>query len=189
MCELMDNSEMNPNYTNRSLPDIELTDHLRGIIEQLAESTAELESCVSLPPEVYTSEAWFEFEKRAVWDREWVCVAHVGHIPQVGDYTAITVNDDPLLVLRDLRGDVRVMSAVCQHRGHVLGEPSGNTQVFTCPFHGWSYDLTGQLVSAPEMKTHASLEELQRTHCLPGLRVEIWNGFIFVNIMCFKLFK
>ncbi len=178
----MDNSEIGSNYTTRALPDIELTGHLRGILDQLEESAADLESCLSLPPEVYTSEAWFEFEKRAVWDREWICVAHVGHIPEAGDYTSITVNDDPLLVLRDSDGEVRVMSAVCQHRGHVLGEVSGNARGFTCPFHGWSYDLTGRLVSAPEMKAHASMDELRKTYCLPNLRVEIWNGFIFVNM-------
>jgi nitrite reductase/ring-hydroxylating ferredoxin subunit len=169
-------------YTTRALPDIALSDDIIGILNRLDDSTSGLESCISLPPEVYTSEAWFEFEKRAVWDREWVCVGHVGQIPQSGDYTTITVNDDPLLVLRGVDDDVGVMSAVCQHRGHLLGESSGNTQVFTCPFHGWSYDLTGQLVSAPEMKAHASLDELQKTYCLPRLRVEIWNGFIFVNM-------
>lgn len=134
-----------------------------------------------MPPEVYTSAEWFEFEKRAVWDREWICVGHVSHIPKVGDYTSITVNDDPLLVLRDADG-VRVMSSVCQHRGHLLGDTAGNTTMFTCPFHGWSYDLQGKLVSAPEMKAHATLEELQKTHCLPSLRTEIWNGFIFMNL-------
>ncbi len=169
-------------YTTHALPDIVLTDHLRGILDQLDESIADLESCISLPPEVYTSEAWFEFEKRAVWDREWICVGHVGHIPETGDYTSITINDDPLLVLRGLEGEVRVMSAVCQHRGHLLGEASGNTRVFTCPFHAWSYDLEGRLLSAPEMKAHASLDELRKTRCLPCLRVEIWNGFIFINM-------
>ena len=169
-------------FTVKTLPDVVLTDHLRSIIDRLDASTADIETCIALPPEVYASEAWFEFERRAVWDREWVCLGHIGQIPKVGDYFSITINDDPLLVLRDETGEVRVMTAVCQHRGHILGEHAGNTRVFTCPHHGWSYDLHGTLIGAPQMDAHASLEELRRTSCLPTLRMEIWNGFVFVNM-------
>lgn len=169
-------------YVARPLPDVRLNERHIEILEQLDPSDAELAQCLSMPPAVYTCEDWFEFEKRAVWDREWVCVGHHGVIPNAGDYVSITINDDPLLVQRRDDGGVRVMSAVCQHRGHVLGEEKGNTRMFTCPFHGWSYDETGKLVSAPEMDAHASLAELQEKYCLPSLRAEVWNGFIFVNM-------
>ena len=112
-------------YTVKTLPDVALTDHLRSVLDRLDASTADIETCITLPSEVYTSEAWFEFEKRAVWDPEWVCLGHIGQIPEVGDYFSITINDDPLLVLRDGAGEVRVMTAVCQHRGHILGEHAG----------------------------------------------------------------
>ena len=169
-------------YVARPLPDVRLNERHEEILEQLDPSDAELAQCLTMPPAVYTCEDWFEFEKRAVWDREWVCVGHHGVIPKSGDYVSITINDDPLLVQRRADGGVRVMSAVCQHRGHVLGEERGNTRMFTCPFHGWSYDETGKLVSAPEMDAHASLAELQERYCLPSLRAEVWNGFIFVNM-------
>lgn len=169
-------------FVARPLPDVRLNERHIEILEQLDPSDAELAQCLTMPPAVYTCEDWFEFEKRAVWDREWFCVGHHGAIPNPGDYVSITVNDDPLLVQRRDDGGVRVMSAVCQHRGHVLGEARGNARMFTCPFHGWSYDETGKLVSAPEMDAHASLAELQQKYCLPSLRTEVWNGFIFVNM-------
>ena len=171
------------NFTAKPLPDVSLTDHIRGILDRLDPSTADVEECIAMPPEVYTSEEWFEFEKRAVWDTEWLCLAHTGLIPKASDYISINVNDDPLLIQRQKDGGVRVMSAVCQHRGHLLGEERGNTEVFTCEFHGWSYDMDGKLISAPELAgVHASLEELQQSYCLPLLRTEVWNGFIFVNM-------
>src|SRR6185437_12751954 len=105
----------------------------------------------------------------------------VSFIPGPGDYFSITILDEPLLVVRGKDGVIRVLSAVCRHRGHVLGEAKGNAEGFTCPFHGWSYDLEGTLTSAPEMKGTLPFEELKRTQCLPSLRTEIWNGFIFVN--------
>jgi phenylpropionate dioxygenase-like ring-hydroxylating dioxygenase large terminal subunit len=169
-------------HSTLGLPDVALTPHLEDILARLDSSVAAYDQAISLPPEVYTSEEWFEFEKRAVWDHEWICLGHQGLIPKPGDYVSITVNDDPLLVLRDKDGTVRVMSAVCQHRGYRLGEARGNAAAFTCPFHGWSYDLKGQLLGAPEMSEHVPMEELRRTHCLPRLRTEIWNGFVFINM-------
>ena len=147
-----------------TLPDVNLTDHLRGILDQLDESNIELKDCLSMPPAVYTSEEWFEFEKRAIWDREWICVGHIGTIPKPGDYVSITINEDPLLVQRKDGGGVRVMSAVCQHRGHVLGEETGRTRVFTCPFHGWSYDETGKLVTGKILPARAAYGSLERLH-------------------------
>lgn len=168
-------------FTRAPLPELELTPLMRSILDRLDGSDEDVETAIAMPPEVYTSEEWFEFEKRAVWDREWVCLGHHGSVPKPGDYFSINVNDDPLLVVRGKDNEVRVMSAVCQHRGYVLGEETGNAGAFSCPFHGWSYDLKGQLLGAPEMEAHVSLKELRKTHCLPTLRTEIWNGFIFVN--------
>ena len=164
------------------LEDMPLTSKIRAILSQLEPVLREPREAISLPMECYTSEDWFEFEKRAVWDREWICLGHQGTIPNPGDYFSIEINEDPYLVARAETGEVRVMSAVCQHRGHLLGEACGNTRLFVCPYHAWSYDLTGRLVNAPRMEEYASLDELRAGHCLPVLRSEIWNGFIFINL-------
>ena len=43
-------------FTVKTLPDVVLTDHLRSIIDRLDASTADIETCIALPPEVYASE-------------------------------------------------------------------------------------------------------------------------------------
>jgi phenylpropionate dioxygenase-like ring-hydroxylating dioxygenase large terminal subunit len=164
------------------LPDLKMTSTVRSIIEQLDETVRDPRDAISLPLECYTSEEWFEFELRAIWDREWLCLGHVGTIPGVGDYFSIDINGDRYLVVHGAGGDIRVLSGVCPHRGHLLGEDSGNTRGFVCGYHGWTYDLEGTLVNAPGMSAHASLEELRVGHCLPRIRTEIWNGFIFINL-------
>lgn len=83
-------------YVARPLPDVRLNERHLEILEQLDPSDAELAQCLTMPPAVYTCEDWFEFEKRAVWDREWVCVGHHGTIPNPGDYVSITINDDQI---------------------------------------------------------------------------------------------
>ncbi|HLY58403.1 MAG TPA: aromatic ring-hydroxylating dioxygenase subunit alpha [Stellaceae bacterium] len=169
-------------FTVATLADVPLTPTIRSILDRLGPSTGDVKAAVSLPPECYTLPEWYEFERRAVFDRDWVALGHKGLAPLPGDYFSIRINDEPLLVVHGQDGVIRVMSAVCRHRGHVLGEARGNATDFTCPFHGWSYDLTGRLTSAPEMSGTLPFDELQRTQCLPVIRSEIWNGFIFMNM-------
>ncbi|EJL32559.1 SRPBCC family protein [Novosphingobium sp. AP12] len=168
-------------FLRAGLPDLALAPEVLALLGQLDASQGDVSQAMSLPPECYTSPAWFEFEKRAVYDREWVAVGHIGAIPDVGDYFTLEIVGEPLLVVRGKDSEVRVLSSVCRHRGHLLGEASGNAKNFTCPFHGWSYDLEGTLTGAPEMEGTLPFAELKHTACLPAFRSEIWNGFIFVN--------
>jgi phenylpropionate dioxygenase-like ring-hydroxylating dioxygenase large terminal subunit len=169
-------------YYAAMLDDVGLTPSIRSILSGLDSSALDHSRAISMPKGCYTSEEWFEFEKRAVWDRDWVAVAHLGNIPNPGDYISININDDPLIVLRDMESNVRVMSAVCPHRGRIIGEAKGNCDRLVCGLHHWTFDLRGQLLGAPEMNTVLPLEELKREAFLPVLRSEIWNGWIFVNM-------
>jgi phenylpropionate dioxygenase-like ring-hydroxylating dioxygenase large terminal subunit len=155
---------------------------IAAVLDGLDASDQPVESARVLPPEAYRSAAFYEFEMAAVYMRSWLCVGRVQQIPNAGDYLALTLADEPILVVRGSDGEVRAMSAVCRHRGHVLKEEcSGNTRAFTCPYHRWTYDLAGEFIGAPHMGDTASLADLKRDGTLPQLRVELWYGFIFVN--------
>ena len=152
-----------------------------GVLDSMKSSIADVADGQYLPPHVYASEEWFEFEKAAVYDRSWLCVGRADLLRQPGDYYTITVNDDPLMVVMDDEGEIRVMSSVCQHRGHLLAEDSGTkeTGLFRCPLHHWSYDLKGRLRHAPEM---GRTNDFSRNDiCLPQLKVELWQGFVFAH--------
>jgi len=73
-----------------------------------------------LPPETYISEKFWAFEKYAIFSQEWLCVAHVNEVPNIGDYLPLTVLNEPVVVVRDEKLNVRVLSAICRHRGHPL---------------------------------------------------------------------
>lgn len=151
------------------------------VLDSMKSSTVDVTDGRYLPPYVYASEDWFEFEKAAVYDRSWLCVGRADLLHNPGDYYTVTINDDPLLVVKDDEGEIRVMSAVCQHRGHLLAEDSGTKEkgLFRCPLHYWSYDLKGRLRHAPEMSktNNFSRNEI----CLPQLKVELWQGFVFAH--------
>jgi len=150
------------------------------VVESGDESTTDVNDARALPPQCYTSYSFFEFEKRALFDREWLCVGRADLIPNPGDYLTITINDDPLLVVHGLDGHIRVMTAVCQHRSHLLAEVPGHTdRIFRCPLHYWSYDTEGRVVNATGMKKARNFDKSD--YCLPQLKVEVWEGFIFAN--------
>ena len=134
-----------------------------------------------LPKQCYTSPAFFEFEREAVFARNWVCVGRADQLAAPGDAFSVSVPGEPLIIVRNETGDIRAMGAVCQHRGHVLScggdRPNG---LFRCPLHYWNYDLEGRLVGAPRMGD--ALGALRETVRLPAVRTELWHGFIFVNL-------
>ena len=129
---------------------------------------------------MYTSTAVAALERARIFLPEWVCVGHSGEIPNPGDYYAIEIAEEPLLVTRGEDGEIRVLSNVCRHRGMRLRTAPGCEKRLSCPYHGWTYDLGGALVGAPYME---SAEGFRLTdHCLPTFASEIWQGFVFVNL-------
>lgn len=132
------------------------------------------------PPAAYVSEQFYEFELRAVWEREWLCVGRLEEIRTPGDYFAITVAQEPILVVRASEEDVVAMSAVCRHRGMLVAEGSGNCgRAFVCPYHHWGYDRRGRLIAATQMDGVGTFD--RSAVRLPQIRSEVWNGFVFVN--------
>lgn len=152
------------------------------VLSGLDASVADFPDARALPPKAYYSEAFFEFEKEAVFMHSWLCVGRQEQIPRKGDYLALTVAGEPILVVRDKEGNINSMSALCRHRGHPVAEKcSGNADRFTCPYHRWSYDHKGQLIGAPHIVKKIPIETLRAESQLPPLKTEIWHGFVFVN--------
>ena len=101
-------------------------------------SVVDVASAVTMPPEIYTAPEFLDFERRALFANEWLCVGRASRIPEVGDYFTTTVNDEPIIVSRAKDGSVRAFSSICQHRGMQVADDSGNCTKFTCPYHLWS---------------------------------------------------
>ncbi|MCJ2182877.1 aromatic ring-hydroxylating dioxygenase subunit alpha [Novosphingobium sp. 1949] len=142
------------------------------------------------PAEAYTGEAFWRFERWALFERQWLCVGHVNQIREPGSYFPITLVDEPMIVTRDEDGDIHVLSAICQHRGHPLRDgldPADDTgrcskgKLLICPYHAWSYKLDGSLFAAPGMARTAPIADLRQRLRLPRIRHAIFHGLIFVN--------
>ena len=150
-----------------------------AFFEGLQSSILPTEQAESLPPLCYTDAGFFEFEKRAVFDREWLCVGRQSWVAEPEQYFTTAIVGEPILVARDRAGVLHAMSSVCQHRGMLVAEGHGSRRAFVCPYHHWTYGLDGSLIGAPAMGRSCGFDK--SAGGLPSFRVEVWQGFVFIN--------
>ena len=135
-----------------------------------------------LPISVNIDPEYFELERKKVFGRSWMNVGRVEDIPNPGDYFVkeMAVLDSNVIVVRGEDGVIRAFHDQCKHRGNkLLRGGSGSCKFFSCGFHGWTYDTTGQLVSVPDEDQFFDFDK-SKIH-LNELAADVWEGFIFVN--------
>ena len=147
--------------------------------DQLARAQKPAEDAFTLPPRAYTEPEVFELERERIFGHEWICVAHTSQLPNPGDYRCVDLIDYPIVITHARDGEFHALSRICLHRAMPIAEGSGNSSTLTCPYHLWSYSLDGTLRGAPHMDGVNQFND--PPECLPRLRVELWNGFVFVN--------
>jgi nitrite reductase/ring-hydroxylating ferredoxin subunit len=134
-----------------------------------------------LPGRAYHDPAIHEFERQQWFRRDWIVVGREDDAPSAGTYFLAEIDDEPLLVARGRDGELRAFYNVCRHRGTtVVEEPCGKAVRFHCPYHAWIYDLEGKLVRAKHTEDldDFSFDEFG----LRAVRMETWQGFVFVNL-------
>ncbi len=151
------------------------------ILDDVArQAAAPLPSAHGLPPEAYRSEELLALEQERVFARDWICPGLAAEIPNAGDYLTYSIGDQPVFCIRDRSGDIRTFSNVCLHRMTQLLEGRGRAGRVVCPYHAWTYDHSGQLISAKYMGHTEGFDK--QAYCLPEIRTEIWQGWIYITL-------
>lgn len=106
----------------------------------------------TLPAELYTGREAFEADLDAIFSRHWIAVGVEADVEEPGDVYAVEIGRSSIAILRDDDGALRAFHNVCSHRGARL-VPPGRSVVgrLVCPYHQWTYDLSGELALAPHM--------------------------------------
>ena len=134
-----------------------------------------------LPPEAYTSQAWFDREQAELFGRAWSFAGMTADTPSAGDYRCVQVGRYPLFVLCGRDGALRAFHNICRHRGNQLLEGNGGSgAVLTCPYHHWSYDFEGQLAGVPQHETLFADLDMSEI-CLFPAALGTFRGMVFVN--------
>lgn len=120
-------------------------------------------------------------ELDTLFPRVWNCVAHLSEIPTPGSYVVRRLGGECVIVARSKGNEVSVLGNQCSHRSMAIcTESVGQRQSFECPYHGWSYSLTGELIGVTgEKHMYEELDKSSR-----GLRrysVAARWGFVFAR--------
>jgi len=145
----------------------------------LEESPAAGQSSADVSIERYFSREWHEQEIEKVWRKTWQLACRLEHIPNVGDHVVYEIVRDSLIVIRTGPDEVRAYINSCLHRGTMLRTEGGCVNQLRCPFHGWTWDLQGQLKIIPGQWDFPHVDKAAMN--LPEAKVGTWGGFVFVN--------
>lgn len=142
-----------------------------------------LHQATPLPGWCYVAPEWYARELDTIFRKEWLCVGRLEQVSNPGDFFSIEIIGQPMIVVRDESGQVRVHSALCRHRGAIINESAGRCRAFVCPYHSWTYALSGKLVSTPGTPHPMSgVEGFDPSrYGLTPIRSDTWGGFIFVT--------
>ena len=123
-----------------------------------------------------------EQEQRRVFDVCWIYVGHESEVRAPGDFKTRGVCGRPVIFCRDSKSNLRVFLNTCRHRGAmVCREPEGNAKVYSCFYHGWTYNRDGALDGVPgESAYPATFDKCDYPLAEPP-RVESYRGFVFLN--------
>src|SRR6478672_11592999 len=101
---------------------------------------------------IFADEEIFEQEMELIFGRAWQFVCHESQIPKAGDFFETPVGRDNVLTVRQKDGSIKCLLNTCTHRGNaVCRAEEGNTKAFMCTYHGWSFDLAGNLIGVPDI--------------------------------------
>jgi len=131
---------------------------------------------------LYTDPRIFDDEMERIFRRGWVFVGHDSEIPSPGDFVTRRVGTEPVIMVRGKDGDVSVFVNRCMHRGTmVCPADRGSARTFTCPYHGWTYDISGELLGVPYPGGYAAFDK--SAHGLTRApRLSSYRGFVFASL-------
>ena len=132
---------------------------------------------------LYSDPAIFSDEMDKIFHRGWVYVGHRGEVPNNGDFRLKRIGLQPVIMVRDQHGQVQLLLNRCRHRGAtVCQEGQGNARSFRCMYHGWTYQLSGDLMGVPSPEGWGDDFKREDFGLVKVPRVSEHRGFIFASL-------
>lgn len=145
----------------------------------------DIRKAATLPASFYQEPAVFEASKDQIFRKTWHWLGSERQLlTRDGFVHPLTllpqVLDEPVVLSKDAKGDIRCLSNVCTHRGNLIAHNPGEAKQLRCMYHGRRFDLSGKFTFMPEFK---EAEDFPRP-CdhLPEFSVDKWHGFLFASL-------
>jgi len=135
----------------------------------------------TIPASWYTSSELAQKERTHVFGANWVVAGRMDQVASPGSFLTADIAGEPIVVIRDAQGVLRAFFNVCRHRAAILlTDPCGTATRLRCRYHGWTYDLSGQLRGVPEFD---GVEDFCReANGLVPVQVAEWGPLVFVHL-------
>ncbi|MGH7871220.1 MAG: aromatic ring-hydroxylating oxygenase subunit alpha [Candidatus Binatia bacterium] len=136
----------------------------------------------STPPSSwYTDGRIYDLEISEIFSCSWQFIGCSEQVQKPGQFLTSQVSGEPILVVRGIDGALRGFFNVCRHHAAVvMTEPEGKADNLRCPYHGWTYDLTGALIHTPEFAGVANFD--RSANGLVPVNIAEWQGWVFAQL-------
>ena len=134
----------------------------------------------SLPAKTYLHADYLTLERSEIFRKSWQYVCHSEALKEVGSYQTLDIQGQPIVALRDQKGELRAFYNVCRHKAHELLSGSGKIKTIVCPYHAWCYHLDGELYAARHSDTVENFA-LSDFSLMP-VQIEEFCSMIWVNL-------
>ena len=136
---------------------------------------------------LYINQEVFDHEMSRLFANTWVYVGHASQIPKSGDFYTTTVGTQPVVMVRQFDGSIKVLHNRCPHKGvKVAGEVCGNTgKFFRCPYHAWTFKTDGKLLSIPLKQGYqdTGFEKSEASRGMAAVEaVKVYREFVFCRL-------
>ena len=143
-------------------------DWLMNTQQRMLELLQQHNPLYTLDQPFYTDEEIFQADLENIFYQRWIFAIHDFEIPKTGDYLTYQFGTCNVVLVRDKSGQISAFHNSCRHRGsRVCNQEKGNTHRFVCPYHHWTYDLSGSLIYAKNMGDDFNVANfsLKKVHC------------------------
>jgi choline monooxygenase len=134
----------------------------------------------TLPASLYVDPNYFDLETKHIFRRTWQRVGRTEQVNNPGDFLVSTVAGEEVVVVRGTDGVLRAFSNICRHRAGPVAIGCGNRKALQCAYHGWTYELDGQLRKAPGTEQNEAFDPT--TIRLPEFPVDVWGPLVYVSL-------
>lgn len=136
------------------------------------------------PAALYHDPRWFETQREVVFPRTWHFAANAEGLESPGRVRPFVLLegclDEPLLLVRDSKGELIGLSNVCTHRGNLIVEGEWSLDSLRCRYHGRRFHLDGTFAYMP------AFEECEHfpgdDDYLPRVPIAAWRGLVFASL-------
>ena len=134
---------------------------------------------MTFPARWYSDPDIYAFEIEKIFARSWQYAGRLEKLANPGDHLVCQVGQVPIVVTRDLEGELHAFVNVCRHRAYPVAVEDGNRKILQCGYHAWTYNLDGCLHKAPRSEREECFDKSEFS--LIPVSIDTWNDLVFVN--------